>query len=61
MGEDLYKEGSENTTRRDWRRFTVALERTYYPKLFIHSKIYSSDVNSTSDYMHIPPWTGLEP
>ena len=30
-------------------------------KLPIHSKTYSSDVNSTSDYTRIPPRTGLEP
>ena len=61
MGENLHKEGLENITGRDWRRFTVTLERTYHLKLPIHSKTYSSDVNSTSDYMRIPPRTGLEP
>ena len=61
MGENLHKDGSKNIIRRDWRRFTVTLERTYHLKLPIHSKTYSSDVNSTSDYMRIPPWTCLEP
>ena len=43
------------------RRFTVALERTKHLKLHVPSKTYSSDYNSTSNYMHIPPRTGLEP
>ena len=62
MGENLYKGGDrKNITGRDWRKFTVALERTYHLKLPIHSKTYSLDLNSTSNYMHIPHRTGLEP
>ena len=60
MGKTFIRRGSKNITKRDWRRFTVALERTYHLKLPIHSKIYSSDSNSTSDYMRIPPRIGLE-
>ena len=60
-GKTSIRGGSKNITRKDWRRFTVALERTYHLKLPIHSKTYSSNVNSTSDYMCIPPWTGFEP
>ena len=60
MGENLHKKGIEKIKEKDWRRFTVALERTYHLKLPIHSKTYSSDLNSTSDYVRIPPRTGLE-
>ena len=60
MGKTSIRRGSKNITKRNWRRFTVALERTYHLKLSTHSKIYSSDSNSTSDYTHIPPRTGLE-
>ena len=61
MGENLHKRGDrKNITGRDLRRFTVALERTYHLKLLIHSKTYSSDLNLTSNYMRIPPRTGLE-
>ena len=61
MGKTSIRRGSKNIKGRDRRRFTVALERTYNMKLPIHSKTYSSDLNSTSDYMRIPPRTGLEP
>ena len=60
MGKTSIRRGSKNIKGRDRRRFTVALERTYHMKLPIHSKTYSSDLNSTSDYMRIPPRTGLE-
>ena len=60
-GKTSIRGGSKNITGRDWRRFIVALERTYRLKLPIHSKTYSSDINLTSDYMRIPPRTGLEP
>ena len=61
MGKDLHKRRIEKYYRETRRRSTVALERTDYPKLFIHSKIYSSDVNLALDCMRIPHRTGLEP
>ena len=61
MGKTSIRKGSENIKEGDWRRFTVVLERTYHMKLPIHSKTYSSDVNSTSDHVRIPPRTCLEP
>ena len=60
MKKNLHNGGIENIKERDWRRFTIALGRTYHLKQPIHPKIYSSDLISTSDYVHIPPRTDLE-
>ena len=62
MGKDLHKLGiGKILERKTRRRFTVALERTEHLKLHVLSKTYSSNYNSTSNYMRIPPRTGLEP
>ena len=50
----------KNIREKTRRRFTVTLERTEHLKLHVPSKTYSLDYNSTSDYMRIPPRTGLE-
>ena len=61
MGKTSIRKGSENIKEGDWRRFTVVLERTYHMKQPIHLETYSSDPNSTSDYVFYTPQTGSEP
>ena len=62
MGETLHKWGIGKILREKYRmRFTVALGRTNYLKQPIHPKTYSSDLNSTLDYVFFSPRTNLKP
>ena len=61
MEEDLHKEGIEKYYKERLEKIYYSTRKNILSEIAYPFKTYSSDVNSTSDYMHIPHRTGLEP
>ena len=61
MGKDLHKEEIGKYYQERLEKIYCSIRKNILSEIvFVHSKIYSSDVNSASDCMHIPPRTDLE-
>ena len=61
MGENLQKERIEKYYKERLEKIYCNTRKNIPSEIAYPFKTYSSDVNSTSDYMRIPPRTGLEP